>query len=49
MEVVSSYYWSSTTSAGYTYYAWFVGFYFGDVNGSYKSDSYYVRAVRAGQ
>ena len=47
---LSSYYWSSTTDAYYTSNAWHVNF----LNGlvyfpSDKSNSYYVRAVRAGQ
>jgi hypothetical protein len=49
---VPSYYWSSTTDALYTYYAWRVGVYDGVLvsgDGGYKSSSYYVRAVRAGQ
>ncbi|MBI4791914.1 MAG: DUF1566 domain-containing protein [Deltaproteobacteria bacterium] len=49
-ETVSSCYWSSTTNANYTNGAWPVDFYNGYVeNGYYKSNSYYVRAVRAGQ
>jgi len=49
---VSSNYWSSTTCANLTLYAWRVNFSYGD--GSvyyrhYKSSSYYVRAVRSGQ
>ncbi len=46
-----SYYWSSTTSSLNTGHAWRV--HFSDGNGEsfyiYKSDSYYVRAVRGGQ
>lgn len=42
-------YWSSTTDAGSTDYAWRVAFYLGYVNYSYKSASYYVLAVRSGQ
>ncbi len=49
MEVVPSNYWSSTTNANYTSYAWLVNFHNGYVSGSYKSLSDYVRAVRAGQ
>lgn len=46
-DMVSSYYWSSTTSAYYsTDYAWYVSFYNGLVYSDYKSSSYYVRAVR---
>ena len=45
-----SYYWSSTTSAGSSYIAWSVYFSSGRVNDFYyKSDSRYVRCVRAGQ
>ena len=46
---VSSYYWSSTTYAYNTYYAWRVPFVYGYGYNHYKSDSYYVRAVRSGQ
>lgn len=50
-NVQSSYYWSSTTSADSTGYAWLVNFYYG--NGvsdvGHKSYDYYVRAVRSGQ
>ncbi len=49
MEVVLSYYWSSTTYTFGTNVAWCVGFYDGDVDYGSKSVSYYVRAVRAGQ
>ncbi len=45
----SSYYWSSTTYAYSSGYAWGVYFYRGDVTYNDKSISYYVRAVRAGQ
>ncbi|MBN2808178.1 MAG: DUF1566 domain-containing protein, partial [Deltaproteobacteria bacterium] len=48
-EVVSSYYWSSTTNAFNTGYAWRVYFYNGYVRNISKSSSYYVRAVRSGQ
>ncbi len=41
-----SYYWSSTTYAGYTHHAWRVHFGSGHDYWSYKSRSYYVRAVR---
>ena len=47
--VLSSYYWSSTTYANYTYYAWHVNFYSGNVYVHNKTYSYYVRAVRSGQ
>ena len=52
MEVVSSHlshYWSSTTYADYPHGAWRVSFANGVVSLSNKSNSYYVRAVRAGQ
>ena len=49
-EKTTSYgYWSSTTLASYTNYAWFVNFYYGRTGNYYKSASYYVRCVRAGQ
>ena len=48
-HTVSSNYWSSTTYADYTYFAWRVYFYYGYVNYLNKSYSYYVRAVRGGQ
>jgi len=49
MTVRSSYYWSSTTYAYDTHYAWLVSFYYGYGFSVYKSDSDYVRAVRAAQ
>ena len=50
LKTVSSYYWSSTTYADVTDGAWHVGFDSGaDHYDVYKSDSYYVRAVRGGQ
>jgi len=50
-NVVASYYWSSTTYAFYSGYAWYVNFYFGSGggDGGDKSLSSYVRAVRGGQ
>ena len=39
-------YWSSTTYALNTDYAWYVHFYNGDVLSSNKTNSYYVRPVR---
>ena len=48
-NTVSSYYWSSTTSASNTGGAWIIGFYNGGVHWNYKSLNYYVRAVRGGQ
>ena len=46
-NVQSSYYWSSTTSAYYTNYAWVVYMNFGDVLYYYKNDSYLVWPVRS--
>ena len=43
---VSSYYWSSTTSANYTGYAWYVDFYYGYVRYCDKCYHYYTRCVR---
>ncbi|MCK4814570.1 DUF1566 domain-containing protein, partial [bacterium] len=48
-NTVSSNYWSSTTGANDTNYAWHVYFYSGNVNYVHKSYTYYVRAVRGGQ
>ena len=48
-RTVSSGYWSSTTNADGTDDAWLVDFFGGSVRYGHKSDSYYVRAVRAGQ
>ena len=48
-NTVSSYYWSSTTYAGYPGYAWYVCFLYGYVLSYYKSSRSYVRAVRCGQ
>jgi len=45
----SSYYWSSTTIANDTSYAWNVDFLDGYVGNYGKSDGHYVRAVRSGQ
>ncbi len=45
----TSYYWSSTTYAYSTSYAWYVRFYVGRVGGNTKTNAYYVRPVRAGQ
>ncbi len=42
-------YWSSTTYASYTSYAWFVDFYGGYTGYGYKSGNSSVRCVRAGQ
>jgi len=46
--VQSSYYWSSSTYAFYTPYAWYVNFYDGDVAYNDKGNSYYVWCVRGG-
>jgi hypothetical protein len=48
-NTLSSYYWSSTTSARYSGYAWCVYFSDGGVSYGYKSVDSYVRAVRSGQ
>ena len=49
-HTVSSYYWSSTTSADHASYALRVNFNSGFLAGRHKSaNSYYVRAVRSGQ
>ena len=48
-NVVSNYYWSSSTVVGDEYYAWGVGFGNGNDDGYDKSYEYYVRCVRDGQ
>ena len=48
-NTISNYYWSSTTHASNTSYAWFVYFNFGGTYYYSKYGSYYVRCVRAGQ
>jgi len=48
-HTASNGYWSSTTDAGNSDYAWFVGFGSGYQSGNYKTYSFYVRCVRAGQ
>jgi len=49
-NVQSYYYWSSTTNAYYTDYAWFVNMSYGYVSYDYKSnDSNYAWPVRSGQ
>ena len=45
----SDHYWSSTTDASGTNYAWFVYFRNGYTDGNGKSDGHYVRCVRSGQ
>jgi len=49
-DVYSERYWSSTTTANDSGYAWYVGFNYGHVNGSdgEKGSSYYVRCARGG-
>ena len=46
---MASNYWSSTTYASNTDYAWYVNFSLGYVLNNIKTDGYYVRAVRSGQ
>jgi len=48
-HTASSFYWSSTTYAGYASRAWYVYFGYGNQYYYRKSDSNYVRCVRAGQ
>jgi len=48
-NVVSSSYWSSTTHASDTSYAWYVHFHLGYVGDRNKTYNYYVRCVRGGQ
>ena len=48
-HTASSHYWSSATYAGYASSAWRVGFNTGSQNRNSKSNSNYVRCVRAGQ
>jgi len=45
-NTVSSWYWSSSTSVNYPYYAWGVGFRYGHDSYNYKYFHGYVRAVR---
>jgi len=47
--VQSNYYWSSTSYAPSTYYAWYVSLSGGYVNGDTKNNSRYVWPVRGGQ
>jgi hypothetical protein len=42
-------YWSGTTDASWTDYAWGIGFSYGYVVGNDKDDVYYVRPVRGGR
>ena len=48
-SAISSVYWSSTTDAFNTSYAWSVNFYFGGSYNYVKTISDYVRCVRGGQ
>ncbi|MEA1954127.1 MAG: DUF1566 domain-containing protein [Campylobacterota bacterium] len=48
-NTASSYYWSSTSYASSSNYAWVVYFYSGGQYYGYKARSYYVRCVVAGQ
>ena len=48
-NTASYYYWSSTTYAGYTDFAWVVDFNYGYTNYDYETYSLYVRCVRGGQ
>lgn len=45
-HTISNYYWSSTTYADYTSYAWLVYFYYGRTSSYYKSSTNNVRCVR---
>ena len=42
-------YWSSTSGASSSYFAWNVYFYYGNVYLNNKTSSFYVRCVRSGQ
>ena len=48
-NTASDNYWSSTTSASRTYYAWGVDFSYGSQGNGNKRYNLYVRCVRAGQ
>jgi hypothetical protein len=48
-NTMSAFYWSSTSNAYDTGYAWGVYFYYGNDYGYAKDSSYFVRAVRGGQ
>ena len=48
-DVQSASYWSSTTIAGDTTYAWYVYLYYGHVGYDYKTVAHYVWPVRGGQ
>ncbi len=47
-DILSSAYWSGSTYAGGTYYAWVVSFYNGLVGHNGKTGNVYVRCVRSG-
>lgn len=47
-DMVSSYYWTATTNALLSDYAWIVSFYIGEVSYNNKDGYSYVRAVRGG-
>jgi hypothetical protein len=46
VDITSDYYWSSTTDASRSDYAWLVDFCNGSPDGYYKTASEYVRCVR---
>ncbi len=48
-HIHSTYYWSSTTYAYNTDFAWYVNFSHGLVGRYGKSDNFYIRCVRGGQ
>ena len=48
-DTAASWFWTRTTNAYKTHDAWIVNFYFGDVDGHIKTNSYNARAVRGGQ
>ncbi len=48
-QTKSSYYWSASSFVSYPTYAWYVGFYNGNVNAINKSNNLRVRLVRGGQ
>jgi hypothetical protein len=48
-NVQSDFYWSATTGASYTTYAWYVHFFNGTVYTNLEANRYYVWCVRGGQ
>jgi hypothetical protein len=48
-DTISDYYWSSTSYAPDTVYAWLVDFYYGVVRDYAKTTSFYVRCIRDGE